>query len=321
MTMNGTGKIVVAILAGGPDAEREVSLMSGRAITEALRAHNGGRTFDVRFHDIHKLTQSDVAAINCDVFFPALHGPWGEGGALQRLLETDGRPFVGSGSQAAETAMDKMKTKAVAQRVGVPTPPACILRCEGCALMVEPPLVLKPIDDGSSVDVFICRTPAEVAAARKDLHARRSRVMAERFIPGCELTVGIVGDEALPVIEIVPGKTFYDYQAKYFREDTRYVINPSLPASVEQRLKEDALRLFRALNCRDVARVDFRYDDVSDPAEPAAWMLEINTLPGFTSHSLVPMAAAATGETMPALCARLVRIALTRDGARARASA
>jgi len=304
-------RILVAVLAGGPDAEREVSLMSGREIAAAINA--AGR-FTARLHLIDRLTADDLAAIEGDVIFPALHGPWGEGGPLQRLLEADGRPFVGSGSVAAEIAMDKMRTKEVSQRIGVATPPACILASIDDPCPVEPPLVLKPIDDGSSVDVFICRSDSEVRDGRAQLHPRRRRIMAERFIPGRELTVGLVGDCAGSLIEIIPTVEFYDYEAKYTREDTRYAVNPDLPPEHAQRIKDEALRLYHAIGCRDLARIDFRYDDVTDRAWPSWWMLEVNTMPGFTSHSLVPMGEAAGGVPMPELCTRLVEMALGRAG-------
>ena len=302
-------RIHVAVLAGGPDAEREVSLMSGRAIVAALNQE--GR-FAARLEVIDRLTGSDLAAIEGEVIFPALHGPWGEGGPLQQLLEVDGRPFVGCGSVAARIAMDKMLTKEVSQRIGVATPAACVLTSAGEACPVEPPLVLKPIDDGSSVDVLICRTAEEVARGRARLHARRPRFMAEAFIPGRELTAGVVGDRVGSLIEIMPTVEFYDYEAKYTRDDTRYTVNPDLPAAHARQIKEDALRLFRAIGCRDLARIDFRYDDVTDPGRARWWMLEVNTMPGFTSHSLVPMGEAAGGVPMPRLCARLVELALLR---------
>lgn len=306
---SGGERISVAVLAGGPDAEREVSLMSGREITAAL--NTTGR-FAARLEIIDRLTGSDLASILGEVIFPALHGPWGEGGPLQRLLELDGRPFVGSGASAAEIAMDKMATKGVSQRIGVPTPPACILTSAADPCPIEPPLVLKPIDDGSSVDVLICHTAAAIAAGRATLQPRRARLMAEKFIPGRELTVGIVGDRAGSLIEIITTVEFYDYEAKYTRDDTRYTCSPDLPAATITRIKDDALRLYRAIGCRDLARVDFRYDDVTDPTRPAWWMLEVNTMPGFTSHSLVPMGEAAGGVPMPELCARLVQMALSR---------
>jgi D-alanine-D-alanine ligase len=167
--------------------------------------------------------------------------------------------------------------------------------------------VIKPVDDGSSVDLRICRNDAEVATARAALHPRRGRLMAEAYVKGRELTVGIVLDEPLPLIEIVPAVEFYDYQAKYSRDDTRYVINPPLPPGVAEQCENIAMTAYRKAGCRDVARVDIMLDDV----EP--WFLEINTMPGFTTHSLVPMAARKRGWNMPELCSKLVHAAMSRS--------
>ncbi|MFG0329550.1 MAG: D-alanine--D-alanine ligase [Phycisphaerales bacterium] len=300
----------VIVLAGGPDAEREVSIMSGREIAAALRKL--GR-YEVDYREIDRLQPGDLAAMKGDVVFPALHGPWGEGGPLQALLEADGRPFVGAGSTAAAAAMDKARTKEIARELGIATPDWQVLRSVDEPLeTVQPPLVLKPLDDGSSVDVVICRDLPSVRRERERLLGRRTRLLVERFIPGRELTVGVIGDEVGSVIEIKPASEFYDYEAKYERDDTGYVVGPELPPGMTEALGEASLRLFRALGVRDLARVDFRVDEVSDPANPSWWMLELNTMPGFTSHSLVPMGAAAGGVPMPELCGRLVEFALER---------
>lgn len=301
-------RLRVAVLCGGPDAERPVSLNSGRGVFEALRAVGG---LDVSHHEIHTLTQADLSGIAADVFFPVLHGAWGEGGVLQELLERDGRPFVTSGSRAARLAMDKIESKKIAVAAGVRTAEWCELRSPADPLPLAVPCVLKPIDDGSSVDVFICRSDRDVATARAGLHAKRARFMAERFIPGRELTVGIVGTEVNSLIEIKPNVEFYDYEAKYTREDTNYIVNPAVPRDVAPGVCADALKVFTAIGCRDLARIDFRYDDT--PSGDGRWyFLEINTIPGFTSHSLVPKGAAARGESMSALCARLVQMAVAR---------
>ncbi|NOG55651.1 MAG: D-alanine--D-alanine ligase [Planctomycetes bacterium] len=306
-------KMVVAVLAGGPDAERPVSIASGTAIATALR--QSGRFDDVRYLLIDRLDtveQLRETIGNADVVFPALHGHWGEGGPLQALLEADGRPFVGCGSKAAALAMDKMECKWLVNEppLSIPTPAACELRSveDGCA--VEPPLVLKPVDDGSSVDIRICHDEASVVQARRELHPKRARLMAEQYIAGGEFTVGIIGDEVSSLIEIVPTVAFYDYEAKYDRDDTGYVIEPD---TVSDKLKDQmrawALAIHRAVGARHLSRVDFRLEEGTD----IAWFLEINTMPGFTSHSLVPMGAAACqGLEMPELCAKLVEMAMAR---------
>ncbi len=305
----------VLVLMGGPDAEREVSLNSGREVAAALR--ESGR-FNVTDQVIDRPTifelKSMVAACGASVIFPVLHGRWGEGGPLQELLEQLGLPYVGSQPRAASLAMDKMQTKALVSVEGVPTPPAQELdaaaRCS-----IKPPLVLKPVDDGSSVDLRICRTEAEVIAARRHLHLRRGRLMAESFVKGREITAGVLLDEPLPLIEIVPAVEFYDYEAKYTREDTKYLVDPQLPPGVADKCVDMAMAAYRALGCRDIARVDIMLDD------DKPWFLEINTMPGFTTHSLVPMASRMRGVPMPELCTRLVRAAIDRASGELRVQA
>jgi D-alanine-D-alanine ligase len=299
----------VLVLKGGPDAEREVSLNSGAEVAAALR--RSGR-FSVIEEAIHRPSLDDLRAMGGDVVFPVLHGQWGEGGPLQALLDQLEMPYVGSTPRAAALAMDKFATKQILAADGLPTPPAQVLsphdRCE-----LDPPLVLKPVDDGSSVDLRICRTREQVEQARAELHPRRGRMLAERYIRGRELTVGIVLDRALPIIEIVPppSATFYDYHAKYHSDETSYVVNPTLPVPIAEQCVGIALHAFRRIGGRDLARVDIMLD------ERGPWFLEINTMPGFTTHSLVPMAARETGMDMLELCADLVAAALARHERRA----
>lgn len=291
----------VLVLKGGPDAEREVSLRSGGMVAEAL-ARAGFRVTDLA---INRLGLDELRAIRADVVFPVLHGAWGEGGPLQDLLELDGRPYVGCRPRAARLAMDKVATKALVAELGVPTPRAQEVRM-GQPVDVPCPLVLKPSDDGSSVDLRICSTPQEVQRARLELEPRRGRLMAEEFVCGRELTVGMVDGECLPIIEIRPREGTYDYEAKYHRDDTEYVLDPDLPAGVADAVRAFTRAAWHAIGCRDVARADFMLDD------RGPWFLEINTMPGFTDHSLVPKAARHAGMPMEDLVGRLVRAALGR---------
>ncbi|MFA7237849.1 MAG: D-alanine--D-alanine ligase [Phycisphaeraceae bacterium] len=292
-----TDKLIVLVLGGGPDRERDVSLVSAAQVAGALRAA-GHRTIE------RDILPDDTSALDetFDVVFPVLHGAFGEGGPLQQLLEQRGVPFVGCGSKAASAAMDKVATKQIARQLGVPTPDWQILT-RSDALTLQLPVVIKPLNEGSSVGVFICHAEQDVTQARAELHGRHPRVMAERFIGGREMTVGIFDDRALPVIEIIPSVMFYDYQAKYSRDDTRYGFDV-LPGIAEP-MQRDAVTLFRGLGCRHLSRVDFIVDAQNRP-----WMLEINTMPGFTTHSLLPMAARKSGIEMPALCDKLVKLAL-----------
>ncbi len=300
----------VTVLMGGPDAEREVSICSGTRVADALGRCPG---FAVQALRIDKLTSHSLARVEGDVIFPVLHGPWGEGGPLQELLEHDGRPFVGSRSAGAAMAMDKAATKSVAGSLGVQTPAAQVIRSVD-DLAIAGPVVLKPIDDGSSVDLRICRDRAATEAAAAELLGRRRALLVERYIHGREITVGILHGRALPVIEIVPGVEFYDYEAKYRRNDTQYLFD-TLPAVVAEQAQQGALAVFGALALRDLARADFMVDSAG------AWFLEINTMPGMTDHSLLPKAAARMGLSFERVCSGAVEAALARIGLRSGAAA
>lgn len=294
---------VVLVLMGGPDAEHAVSLESGTAVADALSTLDA---FQVERQIIEGTNVDPHQLRAADVVFPVLHGPWGEGGPLQELLEAYGRPYVGSGPQTAAIAMDKLATKSRLATAGIPTPPAAELDVAGVC-PISPPLVLKPIDDGSSFDLAICRSPRELDEARHRLHPRRPRLMAERYIAGREITASLVEGHALPLIEIVPAVEFYDYDAKYVRDDTGYLINPDLEPDIHRQITEYAHIAGRNLGCRDLARVDFMLD------EDGPWLLEVNTMPGFTAYSLVPKAAAAVGLSLAELCRTLVTSALARS--------
>lgn len=298
----------VLVLGGGPDAEREVSLVSSRAVADALfRAGHA-----VHYHVIDKPTLDQLAAFPGEVVFPVLHGGWGEGGPLQDLLAQLGRPFVGSKAPAARLAMDKLGTKLAAARAGIPTADALALNLRDHACPIAGfPVVAKPIHEGSSVGVHICRSPEDWskahAAILRDVSQHPHRVyMVERAVlPSTELTVGILDGSPLDPIEIRPAVEFYDYQAKYTRDDTRYLVDPDLPPGVKTRVQGYARTLASALGVRHLARIDF----LMEPSG-ALWLLEANTMPGFTDHSLLPMAAAHRGLPMPELCTSLVSMAV-----------
>jgi D-alanine-D-alanine ligase len=312
----------VLVLGGGPDAEREVSLKSAAGVAGALRQAGG---FEVIERTIERLNLDQLRALPGECVFPVLHGPWGEGGALQELLEADGRPFVGCGSAAARLAMDKMATKMIALSRGIPTLPAAVLNADDTGCPLPLPVVVKPIHEGSSVGVRVCKNEAMwreavagVIAERAGGQAQRA-YMVEAAVPSVdeggvrlsrELTVGVLDGRALAPIEITPTGEVYDYAAKYLRDDTRYAVNPALPWGVAERMARHAEVLALAMDVRHLCRVDF----LLDPAG-SAWMLEVNTLPGFTDHSLLPMAAKHAGMPMPRLVSRLVEWAM-RDRSR-----
>ncbi len=294
-------KSAVTVLMGGPDAERDVSIQSGKAVVRALEESN---RFIVHSKVIDQITVDELLRMKPDIFFPVLHGPYGEGGPLQELLEQSEIPFVGSTSISSRNAMDKAYTKKIANQIGIQTPNWSVLsKDETCDVVI--PLVLKPVDDGSSIDIAICRTPTEVAEARALLHKKRDVLLAESYIRGREITVGIMNGQPLPLIEIVPPTDIatYDFEAKYERDDTLFIVEPQLPPN---RCVEHALLLYESMGIQDIARVDFILDDEGE------WLLELNTMPGFTDHSLIPMAAKHAGIDMCTICSSLVEIALSR---------
>ena len=294
--------INVLVLMGGPDAEREISLKSGAMIAAALREAGG---FIVHEQIIDKPTSTELRALPGDVIFPVLHGPFGEGGPLQEIMEADGRPYVGSRPRAARIAMDKISSKLFARTAGIRTPPARILIAgEPCDL--EMPVIVKPIDDGSSVGVRRCFDAAQFAAARAELEVKHPRLMAEKLIVGREITVGILERDLLPMIEVVTSQEFYDFSAKYERSDTQYILDPALAPEIQAEIAYASRTIYERIGCRDIARVDFMVDEVG------AWFLEINSMPGMTDHSLVPKAAAHAGISFPKMCARLVEKSLSR---------
>ncbi len=296
--------ITVAVLKGGPDSEHEVSLASGGQVAEALRGHRGYRVVE---RLVDRPSVGDLQELGADVIFPVLHGPWGEGGPLQERLEASGIPFVGCGSRAAATGMNKDATKRACVRSGIPTPDWQLVESGG-SVTIPAPCVIKPVDEGSSFGVRLCHDERQATLATEELRDSGRSVMRESLIRGRELTVGIVGQRVLPIIEIRSAGHFYDYHAKYVSEETEYLLRPSLPQEVEADCRRHALRLWRELGARDVGRIDFLFDGTD------CWVLEINTMPGFTEHSLVPMAARHDGMDMTTLCSSLVEMARDRAG-------
>ncbi|MBX3409635.1 MAG: D-alanine--D-alanine ligase [Phycisphaeraceae bacterium] len=300
----------ILVLGGGPDAEREVSLRSSKAVAEALAQ----RGHTVHNNVINRLTGPELATLPGGVVFPVLHGGWGEGGPLQDLLEADGRPFVGCGAASARLAMDKFATKLIAAALGVPTAPAAMVNPADRGLPLSAPAVFKPVHEGSSVGLHVCRDDVALAAAHEavlaDIAANPGRVyMIERAIlGGRELTVGVLDGHALPIVEIIPAGGVYDYTAKYASPDTRYTVAPHLPEGLGEAITAHALSLARAIGVRHLCRIDFILG-----ADGVPWLLEVNTMPGFTGQSLLPKAAAHAGIGFGELCERLAAMAV-RDG-------
>jgi D-alanine-D-alanine ligase len=294
----------ITVLYGGPSAEREVSLVSGKAVAQGLR--DAGHT--VNEVDVRPQTLEAALATPADVVFPVLHGTWGEDGQLQAVLEKRGVRFVGSGSAASRLGMDKAATKMAWEKADLPTPAYELATRANPVSAVRAPCAVKAVDSGSSVDVYICQTQADADKALKTLLEKHGRALVEQFIKGPELTVGLLEEKALAPIRIVAKVEFFDYEAKYKRNDTEHRFDTGLPAPLIERCKRLVEKANAVVGARDLARVDVMIDEKSQ--EP--YLLEINTLPGFTSKSLLPEAAGQAGIPFAQLVDRLVKRAAAR---------
>ncbi len=338
----------VLVLMGGVSPERDVSLDTGAAICRALEK-TGDTVFaldtgagvelpeghatlvssavqpdppDVRElaklnreSTLRSLNRADMSGI--DVVFVALHGGAGENGTIQALLELAGVPYTGSGVLASALAMDKDMSKKIFEREGIPTPRWSIIRTRpdgdysrDLATIAESfgfPVIVKPSDGGSTVGLTLVKSEGELMPALRKAGELTKRIMVEEFIEGRELTVAILGDRPLPVVEIIPSHEFYDYECKYLPNMSRYVVPAEIDDRLTRSLQELGLLAFRSLGCAGYARVDFRLSASGDP-----YCLEVNTLPGMTSTSLVPKAARAAGVSFEELVSEICREAVSR---------
>lgn len=298
--MSGFGK--VAVLFGGTSAEREVSLNSGSRVLAALL----GQGIDA--HAFDPAEQPLDALKGYDRAFIALHGRHGEDGTIQGALEVMHIPYTGSGVLASALAMDKFRTKLMWQAAGLPIPEYALLTADSDFADIEEelglPLFVKPAREGSSIGVTKVKAPGELKAAYVEAARHDPLVIAEKGVMGGEYTVGIVGDEVLPIIKIEPATEWYDYEAKYNRDDTQYLCPCGLPEAKEMQIRAQALEAFRMLGGRGWGRVDFLMDEDGNH-----YFLEVNTAPGMTDHSLVPMGARAAGMDYPALVRRVLELA------------
>ncbi|RXZ44458.1 D-alanine--D-alanine ligase [Crenobacter cavernae] len=294
----------VAVMMGGTSSEREVSLMSGGGVLAALRA----KGVDAHAFDPAEKPLSALKDEGFERVFIALHGPFGEDGTLQGALETLGIPYTGCGVMASAIGMDKWRTKLVWQGAGLPVPAFRLLDDATDFGAVEKelglPLFVKPATEGSSIGVTKVKNRGELRAAFEEANKYDSIVIAEAFVGGGEFTCAIVGDSVLPTIKIEPATEFYDYQAKYFRDDTVYRCPSGLSDAVEAEARELARVAFKVLGGRGWGRVDFLMDEAGK-----IYLLEVNTAPGMTSHSLVPMAARQAGVSYEELCVTILGMA------------
>ena len=292
----------VAVLFGGTSAEREVSLNSGSRVLAALQGQGmDDHAFDPASQPLDALKGYDRA-------FIALHGRHGEDGTIQGALEVMHIPYTGSGVLASALAMDKFRTKLMWRAAGLPIPEYALLTADSDFAEVEEqlglPLFVKPAREGSSIGVTKVKQRGALKAAYEEAAKHDPLVIAEKGVMGGEYTVGIIGDEAMPIIKIEPATEWYDYEAKYNRDDTKYLCPCGLPEAKEMEIRQGALEAFRILGGRGWGRVDFLMDE-----DGKHYFLEVNSAPGMTDHSLVPMAARVNGLDYPALVRRVLELA------------
>jgi D-alanine-D-alanine ligase len=308
----------VAVLMGGIGQERQVSLQSGKCVTDALQQAG----VNVIASDIGPDDMSILDDKSIDVFFIALHGKFGEDGQLQKILEDKSLVFTGSGSAASRIAFDKIASKRAFESANVRTAPMIevtggtdLAALAGQIAALGGKYVVKPVRQGSSVGVSILDDAKSAAAAAKQCLADYGDCMVEKFIKGRELTVGVLCGKSLPVIEIRSKAAFYDYHAKYITDSTEYLFDTISDAKIIAELGNQALAAFDAVGCRDFSRIDFILSDDGVP-----YALEVNNIPGFTTHSLLPKAAAKTGIPMGELCIKIIDASVKRNQSRPKQS-
>ncbi len=304
--------IRVGVLMGGLSAEREVSLKSGRAAAKALQS----KDYEVVSLDVGRDIADKLQQAQIDIAFLALHGPYGEDGKIQGLLEVMGIPYTGSGVLASAMAMDKLISKKMFKYHGLPTPdfreidPEDPQTAKKALEDLGLPLVLKAPTQGSSIGVYIVESEAQFWQGLQEAAVIEARVMAERFVTGPELTAAVIGNkdpQVLPLIEIVSATGKYDYESKYTPGLSDHIIPPRIPENQQEHIGQLAVEAYKVLQCRGFARVDFILN------ESSPYILEINTLPGLTEVSLFPDGARAAGLELPDLMDKMVKLALEKE--------
>ncbi len=301
----------VAVLLGGRSAERDVSLKSGSMVLAALLKRGvDAYPFDPKDRGLQHLIKEKY-----DRVFIALHGRFGEDGTIQGALELLGIPYTGSGVMASALAMDKWRTKLLWQAADVPTPRYELLQADtdwqSVAERLGLPIMVKPANEGSSIGMSKVRRAADLSAAYALASRFDQLVMAEQFIEGVELTVGVLGSVALPAIRLETPRDFYDYDAKYVANDTRYILPCGLASEHERDIQSQVMRAFNVLGCHGWGRVDLMLNQAGEPL-----FLEVNTSPGMTDHSLVPMAARHAGMSFEDLCLAILERATLHTSAK-----
>lgn len=301
------GKQKIAVLMGGPGSERNVSLATGRGVSKALRSA-GNEVIDVDVRDEDFPLPKDV-----DLAFNCIHGTFGEDGHLQKILETRGVAYTGDGVEESRIAFDKILSKQKFREHKVATPESEVIDA-GQRPKMSLPLVVKPARQGSTVGIVIVRKEDELDSALKEAAKYDRKLLVEKFVSGRELTIGILGDQALPILEIIPKGGFYDFNTKYpflnpqAGASAEHVCPATVDAGLTKKIQELALQAFRALGLVVYGRVDVLLSDKSEP-----FVLEVNTIPGMTETSLLPEAAAAAGISYVDLCRRIIELSRARE--------
>ena len=303
---------VIGVLMGGTSGEREISLRSGEAVARGL-AHAGYRSVTV---DIKSETGEELDQVKIDAAFIALHGPFGEDGKIQRMLEDRGIPYTGSNPTASRAAMDKVESKRLFKLRGLSTPTHRVIArgdsealLEACARAIGYPVVLKPRSQGSSLGVTVHHDRGTLHEGAAECFTYGTIGLMEKFIQGRELTVGFLQGKPLPFVELRPSRGFFDYTAKYEDDETEYVVEPDLSDLDRRRVLRTAREAVEALGCEGFCRVDLILTPLC-----SVYVLEVNTIPGMTERSLFPKAAAAQGIEFPELCAKITEQAFNRQG-------
>jgi len=295
----------VAVLMGGKAAEREISLNSGQAVTEALVRQG----IDATACDVSSISELTAIAEKYDRAFIALHGRWGEDGTVQAILDDLGLPYTGSGMAASAIAMDKLRTKWMWQGAGLPTPKFIwvseSLPFDQDSFDIPFPVIVKPSHEGSSIGMRKVNALDELAEAVAFAQQYDSEVLIEQWVTGSEFTAAILNDEPLPLIQLKTSHEFYDFEAKYQSNDTQYICPCGLPAELEQKIQNITLEAFKVLGAKTWGRVDVMLDEDNN-----IWLIELNSVPGMTDHSLVPMAANATGRSFEQLVSEILKSTL-----------
>lgn len=302
----------VLVLLGGTSSEREISLKSGKAVADGLKAAG----YEVEILDINKDNLAEIPKIKPDVVFNALHGQNGEDGRIQAYLDMLEMPYTGSGMVASVIGMNKILTKKILSCENIPTAEYIILTKESFVAEDAPqiikklglPIVVKAAMQGSSIGTYIVKNEGRLVSAINDAFAYDEEVLAEKFIAGTEVTAALLGNEnpvVLPIIEITSENEFYDFESKYTPGMCHHIIPARITKTAEAKVKEISRQVYKVIGCRGFARVDFIVDDNDNP-----WVLEINTIPGMTEMSLVPDAAKAAGMSFVELVDQIVKLAL-----------